>query len=57
MDKDTKNEVVGKPFEELSEAEMVESQGSGDVSQETTPLCLTIATVAGTIAITKIINK
>ncbi|MCT3116700.1 type 2 lantibiotic [Lactococcus lactis] len=32
--------MVGEPFEELTIAEMVQVQGSGDVQVETTPACL-----------------
>jgi len=35
-----KKDVVGPAFNELSTEEMEESQGSGDVQQETTPTCI-----------------
>ena len=44
-------------FDELSEEEMIESQGSGDTQEETTPVCLVIATVASAGVISTIINK
>ena len=57
MSDENKNEIVGKPFDELSEEEMAESQGSGDVNQETTPFCVIAITAASVAAVTAIVNK
>ncbi|MCW9134386.1 mersacidin family lantibiotic [Bacillus paramycoides] len=46
----------GKPLNELTLEELAEVQGAGDVSPETTPLCITIG-VGGGIAISKLICK
>lgn len=39
-------QVVGDTFEDLSISEMVQVQGSGDVTPETTPICYAAATIA-----------
>jgi len=49
---EVKNEnIVGPSFDELSTEEMQESQGSGDIQQETTPICVSVAVSALSAAV------
>ena len=47
------NTVVGETFEDLSISEMVQVQGSGDVTVETTYVCATALSFAFGIGIVK----
>ncbi|WKB47479.1 lichenicidin A2 family type 2 lantibiotic [Lactococcus lactis subsp. lactis] len=47
MEKLNINQIVGDTFEDLTISEMVQIQGSGDITPETTPVCA--ATVASSV--------